>query len=241
MKQVVRQIKERIKFEFKLEEIKYELWRLDSYEYRKLQKNSLSIKDNSSFYNNIYLFENNNKDNLNLAQSFITLTWLFGNSSDSFDSSKGSFSFPLLLTINKTVGKFFYLLHIFDAKGWIYYRIYKVFEDESDIPARIQSEVFGSEFIRQEIDNFLNYIHRYISESFKSLNSVTAPEPFLKAIDASCLIYGYHNNQYIEEEYNGEQSYQAALERFRSVGLWPWQLQNINGLIQTIISELSEI
>lgn len=188
MKQVVRQIKERIKFEFELETIKYELWRLDDYEYRKLQKNSFFIKDEDSFFNNIYLSENKNQDNLNLAQSFIALTWLFGNSSDSFDSSKGSFSFPLLMTINKTIGKFFYLLHIFDAKGWIYYRIYKVFEDESNIP-RIPNEVFESEFTRQGINYFFNYIHRYISESFKSLNSVTTPEPFLKAIEASWIVY----------------------------------------------------
>ncbi|OYE00053.1 hypothetical protein CDG79_37340 [Nostoc sp. 'Peltigera membranacea cyanobiont' 232] len=53
MKQVVRQIKERIKFEFELEAIKYELWRLDDYEYRKLQKNSFFIKDEDSFFKNI--------------------------------------------------------------------------------------------------------------------------------------------------------------------------------------------
>ncbi|MBD2255501.1 hypothetical protein [Nostoc parmelioides] len=168
---------------------------MDDYEYRKLQKNSFFIKDEDSFYNNIYLSENKNQDIFNLVQSFITLTWLFGNSSDSFDSSKGSFSFPLLITINKTIGKFFYLLHIFDSKSWIYYRLYKVFEDESDIP-KIQSKVFKSEFTHQEINNFFNYIHKYINESFKSLNSVTVPEPFLKAIDASLIIYGYYNNQY---------------------------------------------
>ncbi|MCC2693914.1 hypothetical protein [Nodularia sp. LEGE 04288] len=237
MRQVVRQIQERIKFEFELEGIKYELWRLDDYEYRKIQKNSLAIKDDSSFYNDIYLSEDKNKSNLDLAKSFITLTWLFGNSSDLVDSYKSSFSFPLLLTINKAIGSFLYLLHIFDSKGWIYYRLYKVFEDESDIPDKIQNEIFESELTRQEINNFLNYIHTYINASFNSLNSVTVPEPFLKAIDASCMIYGYHNNQYIEEEYNDEQSYQAALERFRLVGLWPWQPQNINALLQTITSK----
>lgn len=99
MKQVVKQIKERIKFEFELEAIKYELWRLDDYEYRKLQKNSFFIKDEDSFYNNISLPKNQSQGNLNLAQSFITLTWLFGNSSDSFDSSKGSFSFPVRIQV----------------------------------------------------------------------------------------------------------------------------------------------
>lgn len=50
------------------------------------------------------------------------------------------------------------------------------------------------------------------------------------------VVHGYYDNQYIEEGYNSEPSYQASLERFRSVGLWPWQPQNISGLLQTIIS-----
>jgi len=40
MKQVVRQIRERIKVELQLNNIKYELWRLDDAEYRRLQANS---------------------------------------------------------------------------------------------------------------------------------------------------------------------------------------------------------
>ena len=43
MKQVVRQIRERIKVELQLNNIKYELWRLDDAEYRLLQANSIYI------------------------------------------------------------------------------------------------------------------------------------------------------------------------------------------------------
>lgn len=46
MKQVVRQIRERIKVELELNNIKYELWRLDDAEYRLLKVNSIDIKHN---------------------------------------------------------------------------------------------------------------------------------------------------------------------------------------------------
>jgi hypothetical protein len=44
MKQVVRQIRERIKVELELNNIKYELWRLDDAECRLLKVNSIDIK-----------------------------------------------------------------------------------------------------------------------------------------------------------------------------------------------------
>jgi len=107
MKQVVRQIRERIKLELELNNIKYELWRLDDTEYRLLQANSIYIKNNFTLYRELYLSEPDNKANLNLAQLFITLTRLFGNSSNLFDRYKGSFIFPILLIVKKSTGNFF--------------------------------------------------------------------------------------------------------------------------------------
>lgn len=50
MLQVVRQIKERSKVKLKRKDIKYELWRLDDGEFRKLRQKSLPIKDDYMFY-----------------------------------------------------------------------------------------------------------------------------------------------------------------------------------------------
>ncbi|MEH2388516.1 MAG: hypothetical protein V7K14_22640 [Nostoc sp.] len=57
MKQVVKQIRERIKVELQLKNIKYELWRLDDTEYRLLQTNSIYIKNNFTLYRELYLSE----------------------------------------------------------------------------------------------------------------------------------------------------------------------------------------
>ncbi len=109
MKQVVQQIRERHKVELQSNNTKYQLWRLDDSEYSKLRQNSLPIKDDYMFYIQLSLSERESKDKLNLAKSFIALTWLFGDSSDLYDDWKGSFSFPVLLVVQKKVGNFFLL------------------------------------------------------------------------------------------------------------------------------------
>ncbi len=59
-------------------------------------------------------------------------------------------------------------------------------------------------------------------------------------IDSSFILYGYYNNQYFEEGYDDKKSYQQAIQRFSSVGLNAFQPQNINSLLQTIISEVAQ-
>ncbi|MBN3946376.1 MAG: hypothetical protein HWQ38_07745 [Nostoc sp. NMS7] len=66
------------------------------------------------------------------------------------------------------------------------------------------------------------------------------PEPFIKIIDSNFILYGYYNNEYFEEGYDDEESYQQAIQRFSSVGLNAFQPQNINSLLQTIISEVAQ-
>jgi hypothetical protein len=241
MKQVVRQIRERIKVELELNNIKYELWRLDDAEYRLLKVNSINIKHNFTLYQELYFSEPDNKANLNLAQLFITLTRLFGNSSNSFDSEKGSFIFPLLLIVKKSTGNFFYLIQIFDSRGWFEYNTYKLFENEADTyNNQMPIQAFESEFSRQEIKEFLTYLYVYLIQLFNNAKSLAQPEPFIKMIDSSFILYGYYNNQYFEEGYDDKKSYQQAIQRFSSVGLNAFQPQNINSLLETIISEVAQ-
>lgn len=241
MKQVVRQIRERIKVELQLNNIKYELWRLDDTEYRLLQPNSIYIKNNFTLYQELYLSETDNKANLNLSQLFITLTRLFGNSSNLFDSYKGSFIFPILLIVKKSTGNFFYLMQIFDSRGWFDYNTYKLFENEADAyNNKMPVQAFDSEFSRQEIKDFLTYFYIYLIQLFNNAKSVALSEPFIRMIDSNFILYGYYNNEYFEEGYDDEESYQQAIQRFRSVGLHAFEPQNINSLLQTIISEVTQ-
>ncbi|MBU7585696.1 MAG: hypothetical protein KAF91_22900 [Nostoc sp. TH1S01] len=130
MQQVVKQIKERRKVQLQRQDIKYELWRLDDTEFRKLRRRSLPIKEDSLFYMNFYLSERDNKNKLNLAELFVSLTDLLGESGDWIDVWKGSFSFPVLLVLEKEQGKFFYLTDIYDNRGTLYFSIYRVLESD---------------------------------------------------------------------------------------------------------------
>jgi len=238
MKQVVRQIRERIKVELQLNNIKYELWRLDDAEYRRLQANSIDIKNNFTLYQELYLSEPDNKANLNLSQLFITLTRLFGNSSNLFDSERGSFIFPILLIVKRSTGNFFYLMQIFDSRGWFDYLTYKLFENQADAyNNKMRVTAFDSEFSGQEIKDFLTYFYVYLIQLFHHAKSLAPSEPFIRIIDSNFIIYGYYNNEYFEEGYDDEESYQEAIQRFSSVGLNAFEPQNINSLLQTIISQ----
>jgi hypothetical protein len=75
------------------------------------------------FYLNFYLSERDNKNKLNLAELFVSLTDLLGESGDWIDDWKGSFSFPVLLVLEKEQGKFFYLMDIYDNRGTLYFNL----------------------------------------------------------------------------------------------------------------------
>jgi len=197
MKQVFKQIKERYQIELHSKSIKYQLWRLDDSEYRKLRENSLPIKDDYMFSMNLYLSERQSEDKLNLAKLFVTLTWLFGDSSDLFDDWKGSFCFPVLLVLKKEMGNFFYLMRIYDHRGSVYFSLYRVLENGvEDYDPQIVREPFELEFSRQEINYFLNFFYGYMAGYFEKIKLILPTQYFIKKIDSNFIIYGYKDAQY---------------------------------------------
>lgn len=110
----------------KRRETKFHLWRITEEEYRDLRGNSLPIKEDGFFLIELSLSERHNPDRLTLPKAFLTLEYLFGKTSDFFDDWKGSFTFPLLLLVQKSKAQFFYMLRIYDHRGTIYYPLYRI-------------------------------------------------------------------------------------------------------------------
>ncbi|SRR5579883_1719527 len=242
MRQVVRQIKERSKVELQSKDIKYQLWRLDDAEFRKLRKNSLPIKDDHMFYIHLYLSKNEREDQLNLAQIFLTLTHLLGESSDWIDDWKGSFSFTVLLIVEKVQGKFFYLVDIYDNRGSINFSLYRIVEAEVEgYDNQILREPFELEFSRQEINYFISYFIGYLEGYFHSVRSLMPVEQFFKRIDSNNILYGYKDEQYFEEQYADQEAYQSAIKNLESMGTSSITSQNVNEILQTITSEIVEL
>ncbi|MBD2739917.1 hypothetical protein H6H03_39860 [Nostoc paludosum FACHB-159] len=242
MRQVVRQIKERSKIEIELNNIKYQFWRLDDYEYAKLRKNSIPIKEDYTLYKQLYSPYRRDKDKLSLGKSFVILTWLLGESSDYYDDWKGSFYFPLLLVIKKERGDLFYLLKIYDHRGSLDFGLYKISDNElKDHKNDILHDPFDSEFSRQEINSFWSYFYGYMLGLSQSMKLFICPLPFMKMIDSNHIIYGFKDCQFFEEQYNTESEYHAAIQSYKSsIDISTWNSQKMNLMLQDITSNVTE-
>lgn len=237
MKQVVKQVKERSKVELEKRGIKYQLWRLDDAEFRNLRYKSLPIKDDYMLYVHLDLLGRDDKDKLNLAQIFVTLTYLFGDSSNWIDDWKGTFSFPILLILEKLQGKFFYLLDIYDNRGTLYFRFYRILEaDVEGYDTQILREPFELEFSRQEVNYFISYFNGYIEGYFETIKTLIPSEQFFRKIGSNHIIYGYKDEQYFEEHYESQEEYQAAIENLELMDISSKALQDVNSILKTITS-----
>jgi len=107
-------------------EIQFHLWRLTDEEYRQLRSSSLPIKDDGFSLLELMLYERYKPNRLTLPKAFLTLEHLFGKTSNFFDDWKGSFSFPLLLLVQKPLEHFFYLMKIYDHRGSLCYPLYRI-------------------------------------------------------------------------------------------------------------------
>lgn len=237
MKQVIKQVKERNKIDLYSSSIKYQIWRLDNDEYRKLSRDCISIKEDESFHQGINWFGRESKNKLNLAELFTTLEWLLGKSSDSFDYDKGSFYFPVLIVLQTETGTFFYGMSIFDSKGSVIFRIYKILNNNTQSKSdNLHQQTYELEFSQQERNNFLNLFYNYLLGCFRILPYLIPIQPFMKTIDASWITYGYRENEYFEKGYNSEKAYKAAIKSFEEVYGSIYEETDIDIILQSIIS-----
>ena len=206
--------KERYHLDLQRGEQQFCLWRLTDEEYKQLRSNSLPIKEDGLFLIQLMLFERHRLDRLTLPKAFVTLEHLFGSTSDLFDDWKGSFSFPLLLVVQKPAGQFFYLLQTYDLRGSLQFSLYRVLENgtaEYDIN-RIQ-EPFELEFSREEINEFISYFYGYLIGAAE-IACMLLRQPFMNRIDSNHILYGYRNEVFFEEQIDSEEDYKAAIQAF---------------------------
>jgi len=195
----------------------YTLERLDDRKYYELWKNSLAIADDYGFYLHFYLdLERQGGENLNLAQIYVALEKLCGESGKSFDDWKGSFSFPFFLKVSKGGQNFDYLLKIYDHRGSVYFGIHKQLQPDHSYDTRVVHQPFPEEFSRQEINEFICYFYGYLQGYFEEIKS-SYSQFFYKVVDSNCIIFGYKNGNFFEEHYDGEEEYQEAVQLLTQV------------------------
>lgn len=206
----------RHELELKRGETQFHLWRLTEDEFRQLRSTSLPIKDDNRFLLHLLLSDRNNPERLSLPKALVTMEYLFGKASDWFNKFKSSFSFPLLLVLKKTIGRFLYLLRIEDYRGALEFRFYCILANGVDgYDINICREPFEAEFSREEINQLISYLYGYLAGAAKSLCKLPV-QPFLRHIDASQILYGYKAGEFFEEQIESVEQYEAAIQAFET-------------------------
>ena len=189
----------------------YTLKRLDEHKYYELWKNSLAIADDYGFYLQFYLYLEQQGESLNLAQIYVTLEKLGGESGKFFDDWKGSFSFPFFLEVIKNGHKFDYLLNIYDHRGSVYFGIRKQLQPQDSYDARVIHQPFPEEFSQEDINEFISYFYGYLQGYFEEIKS-SYSQFFYKVIDSNFILFGYKNGEFFEEHYDENEEYEQAVK-----------------------------
>jgi hypothetical protein len=188
--------------------IQFHLWRLSDVEYSHFREASIPIRIDSKFLTLMYLFKRDDSEEPILPMALVSLEKIFGLSSDYFDSYKQTFRFPLLMSLERTSGRFFYLLEVCDYKGMVEYNFYRLLDSENDGNNTDYHEPFELEFSDEEIKLFIGYFEGYlIGRSQSDRHNL---QPFWKNIDSSHILYGYKNEEFFMQEYKSDEEYEAA-------------------------------
>ncbi|MFM7172080.1 MAG: hypothetical protein ACKO4U_03475 [Caldilinea sp.] len=191
------------------------LIRLDTDNYVRLRRASIPIKPDYGFL--LLLMANaRRKDTaLNLAQTYIALRCLFGETSEGYDDYKGSFAFPLFLHLQKGSHSYPYLLRIRDHKGSLEFdfrRIKNPDDIHHDHPA--YHDPLAEEFSREEINSFILYFNGFLKGYF-SVVGKEQTQFFYRSIAACLAVYGCRDGQFFEQAYEDEEEYWQAIKELQ--------------------------
>lgn len=198
---------------FKTGGISYRLVRIDDRLYHRAHEHGVSIQDDYGFYLQLG-WENEQKGGgLGLAETYVALTLLLGESSEKYDDWKCSFSFPSLLEVNRKSGVFGYALHIVDIKGNVNYRLYKLLDkDDQRFDNRVIQAPFAEEFSRAEINHFIAYMTGYLKGYFSAVKKHWQ-KWFFRTVQCERIVYGYQRGRFFNRHYQSEAAFCQAIAR----------------------------
>ena len=198
---------------FKTNGISYRLVRIDDRLYYRAHEHGVSIQDDYGFYLQLGLENEREGGGLGLAETYVALTLLLGESSEKYDDWKCSFSFPCLLEVNRNSGIFGYALHIVDIKGNVNYRLYKLLDkDDKRFDRRVIHAPFAEEFSRAEINHFIAFMTGYLEGYFSSVKQQWR-RSFFRTVECERILYGYQGGRFFNRQYRTESGFRKAIAR----------------------------
>jgi hypothetical protein len=175
---------------------RWHLWRVSDQDYATLRRHALPIAEDHRLIVALNL-QVPDEERLQLGKTVVALEDVFGPSSPGFDPWKGSFLFPLLLTLGDGRDKG-YLIHCHDHKGIVYCPLYRLVDAEPESSElRSYHEPIEQEFSREEMGLMVTHFYCFLLAYGQSLDERPV-EPFCRAVDAENLLYGCDGRQFFE-------------------------------------------
>jgi hypothetical protein len=226
-------------FSLRLKETQFHFWRLTNGEENFLRRNSVPMQIDSSTLWDLKYQERWDAQPFTLARTFLILERLFGKSSNWIDDWKGTFSFPLLLKVEKPNHSFFYMTEIYDNRGSLYFSLYRIIPTGvSDRSAYTYQEPIETEFSSSEIKAFIILVYGFLKDASYFV-AQRHTQPFLKYVKSEHVIYGYRDGRFFEEEIESESELEASIANFESV--YGKQIQEqLTDDIQAMIREITQ-
>jgi hypothetical protein len=193
--------------------VSYRLVRIDDRLYYRAHEQGVSIQDDHGLYLQLWWENEQSGGGLGLAETYVALTMLLGESSASYDDWKCSFSFPCLLEVRRESGVYGYALHIVDIKGGVNYRLYKLLDkDDQRFDRRVLQPPFAAEFSRAEINHFIAFMTGYLEGYFRVVKKQWT-RWFFRTVQCEGIVYGYQRGRFFNRQYQSEAAFRKAIAR----------------------------
>lgn len=187
----------------------WHLWRLGDDEFVSLGHHALPLAQNYELL--LRLSSQTTPDGvpLSLGHLLAGLERRFGPSSPLFDNFRGSFSFPLLVTIEREQ-RTSLLLRCHDYRGMLHFPLYLVAAGDPSVEERSRCHVPESQGLLQiDLDDLITHFHAYLVEQAIELETGLVA-PFFRAIQNDLLLYGYDNGAFFERKCTSWHDYEQA-------------------------------
>jgi hypothetical protein len=236
----------RHQYQFDTNQFPFWLYRLSDKEYSQLRDHSFPIRIEALFLLKLALTRSNSSEELTLPKALVILEHEFGASSIQLDRWKQTFSFPLLLSIEKPNGLFYYLLRITDYRGGIEFDLFRIIDDIKyiDKDLNFNSQPIADEFSQVEIESVICYLWGFLQGFARHLDRWLEIKPFFRHVDSNHIIYGYWDGKFVEEQIDDLDEYDGIVQELETrygepKRSEPEKVANIQELIQSISQGVS--
>ncbi|GEM_PF-2991932 len=210
------------------------LWRLADDEFVSLGHHALPLRQNFDLLLRLQQRPLRASAPLTLAHSLAVLELRFGPSSPLFDAQTGSFSFPLLLTIQREQ-RISFLLRCHDHRGMLYFPLYRVTSGDPSVHERSRCHA-PPDFSVAELDEFVMVFHSYLLDEARLRESGLVPT-FYRSIRSDLLLYGYDGTAFFERRYGCWNDYQQARQELEAA-LGPRRQRSDSNRVERFIDEV---